>query len=282
MAPGFLSSLIIITLGLYINTIREKNSNQKRYIDCFERIAFSGLDSAELKEHNFQVLYNGGPVHGFSTIDVELYNFSDRDCEKIKVLIEITPKKGDSLQILDATVLGQHRHTVGLKTIENNSKKALKGSIKLEYELETANRADSIRDVLFDANYEIISKEEPTLKVTIEGKGLEKVGYSRGHYQKLSWWETEDAISVFFLMGIILFIILFVKILLYFDKKRNDRWQQYLLQNLTERVDNGKVNYDAKSIINVYHEISERFDYEDASKITRKIKRMKSPDKNVN
>lgn len=282
MAPGFVGSLIIVILGLYINNIREKKSNQKRHIDCFERVVFNGLDSTELNEHNFQVLYNGGPVHGVSTIDVELYNFADRDCENIKILIEITPKKGDSLQILEAIVLGPHRHTVGLKTIENNSKKTLRGSIRFEYELEAANRADSLSDVLFDANYGIISREEPTLKVTIQGKGLEKGSYSRGHYQKLMWWETDDAFAIFFLTGIILFAIIFIKIILYFDKKRNVRWQQYLLKHLAERVNNGKVNYDAQSIINAYSEINERFDYDDASLITRRLKRMKSPDDNIN
>lgn len=272
-------ALIIAIIGFIINYNKENNYSKKRFIDSYERVDYNNVDSFELKEHDMQLLYKGNDFTGFSTIDVELYNFSDRDFEKMKVLIKIKPQPGDSLQIVEAEVSGLHGQYAGITKTKDNSKKALKGNITLEYIVEPANRADSLEDRMFDASYAIISEYKPSIAVSILEKGINKRPFQRENFvEPLGFLESNIAIICYLISGFILFIIFLDKMFSFFYARRNKRWDEYLLKNFTERIDNSQVEYKAESIISAYRDISNRFDYEDASKIMRRLKRLKPPE----
>src|SRR6476646_11122174 len=151
VSPGLLVDLVGAFIAYLFSVNKEVSQNQKRYIESWAEVTFNGLDTAELKAHKMQVLFNGSTVYGLAQVTVELYNYSDRDFENLKVAVEIRPQDNDSLVLVDTDVFGAHGRKEGITTIKDNSKSALKESLRFEYLLETANRADSLKDPVLKA-----------------------------------------------------------------------------------------------------------------------------------
>lgn len=279
--PGLVIAIFGATIGFYLSNIKDRALNQEKDVDVYQNVAFTSFPKSDMDEHNLKMLYNGKSIYGLSTIDVELYNYSDLPINDLKAYIEIKPQDGDTLKLMDSTVVGPHSEIDGFTTISSEKlPKAAKGSLKYAYVVEFANPADSLLDVILDGSYSIVSNKKPTVTVTLVGERVGKREYDSAHFNKIPLWETDSAVLIYIIIGFVLYVFILVKISSYFTTKRSKKFKTFMLEKFDETIKEGKLNLDAESIFAIYKKTNDQFDYNDTSPIMRWIRRLKPPDGN--
>jgi hypothetical protein len=278
ITPSIIVAAFSALIGYYIAGNRENTNNKKRYIDVFTKVSHDGLDKDSMEAHNLRIVYNNKPIYGITSIDVELYNFSDRDFKDVPIYVEIIPKDGDSLQLITANITSSDGSLDGVKRMKDSLIHTVKRSLKFGYILSTANRADSSNQVIFDGQFGIVSNEKPTIKVNLSLNGLEARSYHSSHFDNNFWWQTDNAILIYIVIGFILYIFFLSRAFSYFNTRREKRCNEFMKQHLSNEIYVGKVNLDSDSIIQSYDRIKKKFYYEDTNEVLRWIKRLKPPE----
>ena len=155
---GIILVLFSALIGYAVNAVKESSSNKKRYIDCWKNVSYSNINKSDLVEKNIQILINGKPVNNLSSIDVKLYNFSDKNFADIPVYIELIPAKGDSLQLIEEDVDGIGKN---IESMSADSIHPIIGGFKFAYLIKAANTADSLRHSIFNGSFSITSNKKP-------------------------------------------------------------------------------------------------------------------------
>ncbi len=227
-----------------------------------------------------QFLYDSKPIESYTTVRVQLFNYTDKDYTKIPIYLKIDSDPDDSLLVIESNVVGSAGLEETVKTLKSETT-SINGSLKCNYFVEVVNRADSVGAYFFDGLFTILSKSQPVVTVAIEKDGLTLTEWKKEHFFKIAWWETDTATLIWILIGYGIIIFVAVKLATYTSSRRAKRWGKYLKKHLTERINVGKVTLDSESIINNWNKIDTHFDYDDSWAFTRWLKRKEPPEDDV-
>ena len=274
--PQLIIGLIMLLIGVGVTTRKEKQAKKMRSLDTLITVNSKNADMAEMIEKKIQILYDGKPINSYSQISIELYNFADEPFADVPVFIEIIPDGNDSLKSIETEVYGTNGLPEKIIESKDDLKHTVKGSLKYKYIIKNAEV--SSEQPILTANYFIIGNKKPTVKVDIDKLGVSLQEYDPSHYDKTPWYQTEN-----FYIGVvfgfyILFVFGVVKILNYFQERRNKRLGEYVRNSFADKLSNGQLFNDAEKIVTEYKKISESFDYTDASRFKRWIRQIKKPE----
>jgi len=191
LLPGLIVAAFGILLTNLLNRSKENSASSIHYLDNFTNIDFNQLSKSDLEKNHFEILYNGQPVYNITDISVQLYNFNEENFSEIPIYVEIIPKEGDSLTLINSDAVGENDLYENVSVTKETLKPAKEGNLKFGYILGTANKSDTAARRIFAAKYSIISNEKPDVKVSIKKVGLGITNYLPEHFYKLKWWETD-------------------------------------------------------------------------------------------
>lgn len=280
--PGLLSGIIIMVVGIIINNKKTKSDNEVKRFDVWINTHHQAIDKTILEKEKIQILWDGRPIHGISDVQIELYNFTGKSFQNIPVYVELFPAEGDTLKLMKEEVFGTNELQEGISVLKDSLSHSKPGSLKFGYVIEVANQLDSLKPV-FRANFPIVSKKEPRVKVLVKKDGLDASlqTYNHEHFDSINTpiLRTDTALLIYFVLGYILLILAMVKIAGYFQIRRSKKLTVYLKIRFSELISNGNFKMDAEEVINKYDTYERQFNYEDASAFRKWLYRMKDPSK---
>lgn len=277
-----IGGIITAAISFWFGGFQQKNFNQKRFFDIKTYVSHQILDKSELEEKKMQILYDGKQIYGVTNVRVDIYNYEDKSFENVPVIIEITPDKGDSLQIVDVTVFGENGREEMITPLKNIGKASTSKALKFGYNIDIAHQADSSEKTVLTVIYGIISNKKPKVEVIIKKFGIGTRTYDYQHFKRLSLWDNDVFILFFFVSLLVIYIWGIIKLISFIEFRKEEKWVPFLKDELTKKIDKGEIEFKTDSIIKAYNEISEKFNLKNTWIIKRWLNRNKHKVTNTN
>lgn len=273
-----ISGAIFSCIGFLLsNSIRDNYSTKTRALDKNININFQKASKLELEKRNFQLRYKDKPFYSYASITIEVYNYTDKNYSKVPIHINIASAENDTLALAESIVVGSDGFEESVKTI-NSPNDSITNKLSFSYSIEVANSADTISKYIFLANFLVLCKEKPEVKISLEKDGLSTRQYNYTHFNISKWYQTDLWFWIFFFTTYVIILVLLVKVMLFLNRERSKKWRKFLRSELDLLVKTGKIELDADSIIKTYSHLSERFDFQTASLFIKWLKQLKDPD----
>jgi hypothetical protein len=257
-------------LGHWTKSLQDKQANQMRYLDFDYQIRNDIIGHPDALGKKMNVFIDGAKVDNLSQIDIQLYNFTDKDFSDVPLVIEINSTTGDTLKFLNAQVAGQEGLPDFIQSNQEIGPNKLKGSLKFGYKLKTLNRIGN--KPIFTASYLVVGKADHFQINTIQ-TNLDLVRYDYEHFKKPKLWENGYVILAFFLIIYSMIIIWVIRHSAKAQIKRTTDLGQFLKENLNV---NGQ---DSSSISEQVIKLKNNFDRQRTQKWVRFIEGRKKPEK---
>lgn len=270
--------LISGAIGFGIHILQNRDDIQ--YIDNKSWLKFQELDREQMFATGLHLTYEGEDINTFTSLNVNLYNYTNKNIENIEVFIEIIPQKGDSIRIVEEEYADIDNQLKGIEAVYANEVDTLLGKAQtFGYKIFSANMADSIDKPFFKSVFTILSKKKPEYRITIKKAGYALTPYLYNHFDKTPFYRSDMAYLTYY----ILFIIVMIYFIHTITEAANDNWysklRKYRKILLQEAIDKKTINIEAEDILTFIEKTSDRFDYENASTFKKWRKNMKDPDK---
>lgn len=277
LIPLFVALLSAIG-SLIFQSYRDNNENRLRYFDKWTDITQYNIKEAALKKAGIKLLYNDAPLYNYSTIKIQLYNYTGRDYDHVPVYIEITPQDGDSLKMLNAEVLDKNGLTDGIKKLKDTNT-LTNGALKFGYSIQAANRAANSGELAFNGTFLIASNKKPIVTVYMVKKSLDFRDWQQADFDVTNTplYLSTTAYIIYIILFLIIYIFIIVKISESVEKRRNKKLQEYLRKELTDKIAKGEITLDTEALFTQYQNIIDNFNYENASSFTKFLYKMKKP-----
>ncbi len=179
---GIITLLIGAFIGYYVDIIKTQNQNKTRYIDVKIDNERGVLQAPDIVD-DVEIIWNKTDIiKAISSITVRLYNFTDKDFEKVPVYIELIPTDDQEIKIIASNTVGENDLPDSINALKNIGKPSSEKIIKYGYEIDTLNRSDDLQ-YIFKATYLIKGNTLPNANVYIKKKGLKEQVFSIKHYQ---------------------------------------------------------------------------------------------------
>jgi hypothetical protein len=214
---GSVLPLIVGTaLGALAQSCRTHADNQTRYLDVRWHVNAELFDRPHVDaRHDLTVLLDSKKIDNLSSVNVQLYNFSDLDFDNIPLFVDIQSSEA-ALELIQADVVGANGLPEAVQITHGPATTSVAKDVPLRfaYTLTTANRAED--DVpLMVANYLFVGSVRPTnVAVKTIKKGLEVRPFEYSHKRRFeaAYWLTPSTSTVVlitayvvFFMGLIMF-----------------------------------------------------------------------------
>jgi hypothetical protein len=274
---ALVSTVISVAVTAYV--YKQQKKETVNYIDSYVGIQHQEFDGSKLRKAGFSFTYNEEEIEAYSLVNISLFNYTQINLEDFRIVVEITPEKGDSINIIEASAGDADDQTEGIKEISDIWLDSIsKTSWTYEYNVDVVNTADSVGKPFFKDSYTILTNHKPKVKVTVKEKGFGVIPHKYDHFYKPSIFGSDGAIIFYIGAGFVLYIIAIVKISSYNEGRVNKKKRKFQEQQLAEQLANKAIEYSSKGILDAIVKINQRFEYQEASWFRKLINKMEDPD----
>ena len=174
-------------LGHWTKTLQDRQANQMRYLDFDYQMRTDIIGHPDALGKKLDVSIDGVKISDLSQVDIQLYNFTDKDLGEVPIIIELNSMAGDTLKLFNAQVSGQEGLSDFVKCNQEVGPPKAKGGIKFGYKLTTLNRIGN--NPVFTASYLVLGKADH-FQINTMQTNLDLRKYDYEHFQKPKFWES--------------------------------------------------------------------------------------------
>lgn len=177
-------ALLIIgaLVGHFVLQYQSQNSERLRYLDVQKLPEENILKTPATLTTAIEYTVNKKPILGLSSIRIRIFNFTDRDYEKVPVTITLKSKNNDALSIISKRAVGEGDLETSIETVKESTDQPDKKYYKASYNVKILNRNTQLTPA-FDVVYFVEGNEPPGVdSVQIDFKGVKTRDFEYKHY----------------------------------------------------------------------------------------------------
>jgi hypothetical protein len=259
-----------IPIGIWTESLRNEQANKMRFLDFDSQFHTNIIGHPDALEKKMNVFIDGIKVENISQIDIQIFNFTDKDFADVPLFIEINSLNGDTLKLLNEKVAGQEGLSDYIIPIQKIEPAKFKGALKFGYKLRTINRIGY--KPVFTASFLIIGKADH-FQINTMQSNLDIVKFDYEHFKKSKIWES----SVFILICLLIFYLCFLFWIIRTSAKSQIKYNIKFGEFLKGKLVNTE-EADSISIINQIIKLKNIYDWESTKKWRRIIEGQKNPE----
>jgi hypothetical protein len=173
-------------IGFGVQILRDTSDKKRRFLDV--KVSFSdGIFSRpDIQNRNLEILLDNKPIKNLASVDITIYNFSDRDYDNVPVYIDFEANDpNEQIEIIKTDVAGAHGIREQIESLQRHPSGS-KRLIQEGYQVKTLNRPQD-DDPVFQARYLFLGDKTPKVSVYTVKTGLEPRLFSFPYQRKLKW-----------------------------------------------------------------------------------------------
>ena len=242
----------VILVGITLAVDRKVMSDENRIRELeYKLTPVNGIiNKPDLGSRELDILLDGNPIENISTLQVSLYNRTNRDYEDVLVYVELHYPTHDQVEV----ITDSYRSPIGLpresvQRLPETSDPSTPGARRFGYAFTTINRSPDQYTPVFELSFLVLGTNAPEASVEVQKAGLMAKQYS---YPEASLVSVVVASSLIAALYIGLFVYLWrydVK-----QRKRKQEFQPKLQQAFAERFPDESVAVAAFEVYKNVHE----------------------------